>query len=331
MTYLLCGYLCLCAALYLFQKRFIYHPHTEASISPQDYGFGRSQAVAIETQSSDGVTLKGWHVAGRAQADREIMSLDLSKAVLVDLFFCGNGGNRADRSATFRRIMGEDVHTVCFDYRGYGDSGGSPSEEGLARDARAAWDFLILKGVPPKRIVIHGESLGGAVAIRLASELCAEGATPGGLITEATFPRLSTIAARQFPLVPVSLLLTEKFPSIERIGKVTCPILMLHGAQDELVPLSAGRELFAAAPEQSATMSRKEFVQLPTSGHNNMGEADAMEYRQALRMFYTKICPDLVITRDPNAKETKQKAREERKTPKDGSRRSKTKPAPPAN
>lgn len=309
MIYIFGAYVFLCVVLFIFQNRFVFHPTVEAAVSPQDNGFGRTQARAIETRTSDGVTLKGWHVASRGE--KEAVTLDLPKAFLVDLFFCGNAGNRADRTPAFQRIIGQGVHAVCFDYRGYGDSEGSPSEEGLAKDARAAWDFLIQQGVSANNIVLHGESLGGAVAIRLAAELCAEGTVPAGLITEATFTRLSAPASRQFPFVPVSLLLTSRFPSVERIGKVTCPILMIHGSKDSLVTLEIAKELFTAAPQKSRSGLAKAMVEMPQSGHNDIARSNAREYMDALRAFYCALCPPLVVNqRDPN-----ERPKRERKTP----------------
>lgn len=309
MIYLAAGYVLLCLALLIFQKRFVYQPAREESLSPQDSGFAKVQAMPLQTQTSDGVMLKGWLVAGRGR--KESTTLDLSKAALVDLFFCGNAGNRSDRAQSFRRLSSAGALVACFDYRGYGDSGGSPDEEGLAKDARAAWEFLIKNGAKPETIVLHGESLGGAVAIRLAAELCAEKTPPAGLITESTFTRLSAVAARQFPLVPVSLILGQKFPSIERMPGVTCPLLMLHGKMDTLVPLKLGRELFAAAPAQASNGAAKQFVELPTAGHNDVGAADSDEYLAAVAGFLSRIAPELT----PVRRERPERKPHERKTP----------------
>jgi len=291
MIYIACGYLLPCLALFFFQKRLVYHPVREESLMPQDSGFARAQATPVQTTTSDGVMLKGWLIAGRGK--KETATLDLSKAILVDLFFCGNAGNKSDRTASFRRLSSAGAEVVCFDYRGFGDSDGSPDEAGLAKDARAAWDFVVKSGVKPGSIVLHGESLGGAVAIRLAAELCAENTPPAGVITEATFPRMSSVASRQFPFVPVSLILSQTFPSIERIPNVTCPLLMLHGKVDDLVPIALGRELFAAAPAQSQSGLAKQFVELPTAGHNDVGAADADEYLAAVGTFLNTLAPEL--------------------------------------
>lgn len=286
---LIAGYVVLCLILFFFQKKFVYMPTHESSLNPQACGFAAQQARAVEARTSDGVTIRGWHIPAHRPAT------GLANAPLVELFFCGNAGNRGDRSSTFQRAASLGAHVVCFDYRGYGDSDGSPDEDGLAADARAAWDFLIQQGVKPQSIVIHGESLGGAVAIRLAAEMCAAGTPPGGLITEATFTRLKDVAGRHYWFVPVSLILRQRFPSIERIPQVACPILMLHGQRDDVVPFALGQELFAAAPEQSAGGVAKQFVELPNCHHNDVGIFDASEYLDAVRSFYVTICPELTV------------------------------------
>jgi len=300
---IIAGYVMLCLILFVFQKKFIYIPGRDSNLDPRQQGFAAQQAEALEARASDGVTIRGWHLrSGRAAAPAPegggaaapVPPSGLARAPLLDLFFCGNAGNRADRRDTFIRLAGLGPDVVCFDYRGYGDSEGSPDEEGLARDARAAWDCLIQQGVKPQQIVIHGESLGGAAAIRLAAELCAQGTPPAGLITQATFTSLTDVAAKHYWFVPVSLILTQRFPSLERIPQVTCPILMFHGNRDDIVPFALGRRLFAAAPEKSASGMPKQFVELAGCGHNDIGITDSETYVGALRAFYTALCPELV-------------------------------------
>jgi len=248
----------------------------------------------LETKTSDGLTLRGWLIGG-GKTKAKGSPKKLEDAALVVLFFTGNGGNRGDRIGAFKQLNSFGANVVCFDYRGYGDSEGSPNEAGLALDARAAWDYLRAQNVPADRIVIQGESLGGAVAIRLASELCAEGTPPAGLLTEATFTRLPDVAGKIYWYVPVSLLLRSKFPSVERIGKVTCPIQMIHGEQDELVPFSLGQELFAAAPEKSASGIEKSFVAIKNAYHNDVPFANPSRYRETVGGFYGKLAPELEI------------------------------------
>jgi len=290
--YIVGSYLLLCLLLFLMQNKLVFQPSKVSELKPQAAGYSPQQAAALETKTSDGLTLRGWHLGGgkpRAKGN----PTKISDAALVVLFFTGNAGNRGDRMGAFKQLSSLGVNVVCFDYRGYGDSDGSPDEEGLGRDARAAWDYLRAQNVPAERIVIQGESLGGAVAIRLASELCAEGTPPGGLLTEATFTRLPDVAGKIYWYVPVSLLLRSKFPSVERIVKVTCPIQMIHGEVDELIPFSLGQQLFAAAPEKSASGVEKNFVAIKNATHNDVPFANPSLYRETLGAFYTLIAPEL--------------------------------------
>ncbi|MCY3022805.1 MAG: alpha/beta hydrolase [Planctomycetota bacterium] len=310
----LIGYVLICLVLFIFQERFVYQPSTESALAPRDHGFGAQQARAVQTRTSDGVTLNGWQINGgkhplpplpaargapqaqpAATTARGTGPFDLSQAPLVGLFFCGNAGNRGDRGSTFALLTSCGADVVCFDYRGYGDSEGSPDEEGLARDARAAWEFLIQQGAKPQNIVIHGESLGGAVAVRLAAELCAAGTPPGGLIVQATFTRMKDVAAKHYWFLPVSLILRQRFPSVERIPGVTCPLLMLHGRRDGIVPFALGQELYAAAPAQSSGGVAKRFVELPDCGHNDIGMLNTVEYLDAVGDFYGALCPALAL------------------------------------
>jgi uncharacterized protein len=314
--YIAAAYVLLCLIMFVFQKKFIFQPNRDDALAPQDVGFAPSQARAIRTQSADAVTLNGWHLPGRSKGGP---SLDLSKAQLVDLFLGGSAGNRSNRAAAFRRLTSLGAHVVCFDYRGYGDNGGSPDEEGLAKDARAGWDYLRQQGVAPENIVIHGESLGGAVATRLAAELCAENTPPAGLVLEATFTRLSAAASARYWFVPASLLLTQRFSSIEKIPRITCPILMLHGKCDDVIPIALGRELFEAAPAASTSGVAKAFVELPLCGHRDVGMPDAKEYDAAVGAFYQTLNPELkpksVEHREPPKRDPKPKRPQRPTTP----------------
>lgn len=294
LIYIVGSYLLLCALLFFMQGRLVFQPTKVDELKPQSVGFGPQQASALETKTSDGLTLRGWLLGG-GKPHAKGSSQKLSDAALVVLFFTGNGGNRGDRIGALKQLNSLGANVVCFDYRGYGDSEGAPNEEGLAIDARAAWDYLRAQNVPADRIVIQGESLGGAVAIRLASELCTEGTPPAGLLTEATFTRLPDVAGKIYWYVPVSLLLRSKFPSIERIGKITCPIQMIHGNQDELVPFELGQKLFAAAPEKSTSGVEKSFVAIKNATHNDVPFAHPALYRETVGGFYGLLAPELEL------------------------------------
>ena len=133
------------------------------------------------------------------------------------------------------------------------------------------WNFLIEElGVSPDRVVLYGESLGGGVANRLASDLCTAGIEPGGLIIQSTFNSLVAVAQKHVPVIPVSLLLADRYLSEQRIAKVTCPILQIHGKLDTIVPFELGQRLFDAAPAESSSGAAKRQLVMPRTDHNDV-------------------------------------------------------------
>lgn len=269
LIYVLVPYLGVCAVLAFLQRSLIYVPTKEsAPLQPEDAGLADGRVETIHVKTDDGLVLNGWHVRPEAPAD------DGEPSWLV-LYFHGNAGNRRLRVRDCTDFTDVGVDVFLFDYRGYGDNPGRPAEEPIASDARAIWRFATEeRGVPADRILLYGESLGGAVAIRLASELCREGTPPAGLITSSTFSSLPDAAAGLYPFLPVRLLLVDRYPSVRRIGDVTCPIVMVHGDADTIVPIELGRHLFAAAPERSAEGIENRFVEYPDHGHNDIAKSE---------------------------------------------------------
>jgi hypothetical protein len=206
------------------------------------------------------------------------------------LYFSGNAGNRRYRPSEFGvfTCLGADV--FIFDYRGYGDNSGSPSEELLAADARAIWNYATQdRAVRSDRVVLYGESLGGGVAVRLAADLSQADAVPAGLIIRSTFSSLVEAGEYHYPFLPVRRALVDRFDSVGRIPQVTCPILQLHGVRDAIMPIELGRRLFAAAPERSSTGIAKQFVELQNAGHNDVTHVAETEMRTAIQEFLGKL------------------------------------------
>ncbi len=256
--------LCLAPITY-FQRSLIYHPNRCERLL--------GDKADITVRSHDGLELHGW--LSLAGTPRGTDSADIKQVLAagqpVVLFFPGNAGNRSDRDIQFRVLGSLNAHVLLVDYRGYADNPGKPSEANFAKDARSVWNKLTQDlDVPPQRIVIYGESLGGGVATRLASELCQEGIEPGGLIIQSTFSSLVAVAQAHFPVAPVSLLLVDRYPSDQRIKEVTCPILQIHGQQDTIVSFSIGQKLFDAAPETSSQGIGKQQIVMPHTDHNDV-------------------------------------------------------------
>ncbi len=190
----------------------------------------------------------------------------------VVVFFHGNAGNiahRADLLAWF--VEGTGARVILFDYSGYGGNEGSPSEDACHADGLAVLDWLQEQGIPPGRVVLYGESIGGAVALGVAAERgCA------GIVVQSSFASLSSMALRTYPFFPLGALLVRgSFPGTERIAGLRCPVLVTHGAADRMIPISEGRKLHAAAPDA-------EFVQVTGAGHNDFFEVAGRKHLEDL-------------------------------------------------
>lgn len=267
----------------------VYPADRTDDLSPEAFECPEGRVLSITTRTEDGLELHGWHlISGREEAaTREQADQLLADGRPVVLFFGGNGGHRAYRLPEDALILQAGADIFHFDYRGYGDNAGQPSEAGLALDARAAWSYAVHeRRIAPHRIVLYGESLGGAVAVRLASELTG-GNRPGGLVLRSTFTSMSETARLLYPMlkwgVPAGW-----YPSIDRIGKVECPVLIMHGERDTLVPFEMGTRLFAAAPAVAVSGEVKRLVPLPLADHNDVVETEGIVMAGALREFLAR-------------------------------------------
>jgi uncharacterized protein len=271
---ILLWYVIILVMLAFFQRRLIYQPTRAETIDPELSGLGRGRVENVAVDTADGLKLHGWFVREIAASPRPVGEQAGNGTVhdsTVVIFFPGNAGHRGYRASELDLIsrLGADVY--LFDYRGYGDNAGSPSEENFAADARAVWKTVTgTRGARPLNVVLLGESLGGGVATRLAADLCQAGTPPGGLILKSTFSSLVDVAAYHFWWLPVRALMIDRFPSAERIASVTCPLLVIHGTADTIVPLSSGRRLFDAAPPTSRQSVAKHFSELQGADHNDI-------------------------------------------------------------
>jgi len=249
------------AFLYIFQSYYVYYPEGTLSADPGTIGL---QFESVYFETADGVKLSGWFIP-----------CDNARGVV--LFCHGNAGNishRLDSIQIFHRL-GLDV--FIFDYRGYGQSEGRPTEQGTYEDARAAWRYLIEeRQVNPNEIIVFGRSLGGAVASWLA-----QSHTPRVLILESTFTSLPDVAATLYPYLPVRLLLRFKYDTAEYLSRVDCPVLIVHSRNDEIMPFNHGSRLFEMASEP------KEFLEI-TGTHNEGFITSGKHYEEGLNAFISK-------------------------------------------
>jgi uncharacterized protein len=215
--------------IWIGQRRLIYFPFGEV---PEPGALGLSQAESITLSTEDGLTLGAWFVPAATPR----------RAITV-IVFNGNAGNRAFRAPLAAGLAQRGMSTLLLDYRGYGGNPGTPTEEGLARDARAARRYVSSRA-GRDRIVYFGESLGSGVAVRLAVEQ-----PPGALMLRSPFTSLTDIGRHHYPVLPVGLLLADRFASIDRIRDVRCPVLVIAADRDSIIPTDQSRRLFEAAPE----------------------------------------------------------------------------------
>jgi alpha-beta hydrolase superfamily lysophospholipase len=223
--------------LWAFQRRLVYLP--QGTPGPVPAG-----AREVELTTSDGLRLGAWFFPGDD---------DAALAVLVAN---GNGGHRGLRTPLAHALHDEGLAVLLFDYRGYGGNPGSPSEDGLARDVRAAREFLLEETTGP--LLYFGESLGAAVVTELATEH-----PPAGLVLRSPFTDLAAVGSHHYPFLPVRALLRDRYPVAEGIVRVHVPTTVVYGTGDTIVPPEQSRAVADAAP------GLREVVAVPSADHND--------------------------------------------------------------
>ena len=239
----------LCTALvgllWAFQRHLIYLPDA-GPVAPAAEAVPGARDVVLETD--DGLRLAGWFVPGR--------TLDAPGVLVAN----GNGGHRGMRAPLARALAEEGLAVLLFDYRGYGGNPGTPSEAGLALDARAARAFLLDRAqVPPDRLVYVGESLGAAVATELAGEH-----PPAGLVLRSPFVDLAAVGREHYPFLPVRALLRDRYPVAELVRRIEVPTTVVYGGGDSIVPPAQSR----AVADAAARLHR--VVEVPGADHNDL-------------------------------------------------------------
>jgi fermentation-respiration switch protein FrsA (DUF1100 family) len=221
-------YLIVLTYIYLFQRNLLYHP-SDNSYQGDEINFDYKE---IFIQNKEGIKLKAW-----------LHEKDLVNKKTI-IFFHGNAGNLRNRNYKLNELSKFDVNFLIVAYRGFSGNQGKPSERGLYEDARSTLDWLKIKGVKEKNLILYGESLGTAVAIEIAQNKYL-----AGIILESPFTSMVELAQKYYPVLPVKFLLKDKYETIKKLPNINSPLLVLHGKLDNIVPFSMGKKLFEKANE----------------------------------------------------------------------------------
>lgn len=258
---LILAYSILVVYVYFKQDSMLYFPQEEIGQTPGDYDLEYEDVTLL---TKDRIHVSGWYVPANHE-----------RAVI--LFCHGNAGNISHRLDSIKMFNSLGLSVLIYDYRGYGRSGGKPSEKGTYRDSEAAWDYLVNeKKYSPEAIILFGRSLGGAIAVETAFKK-----DPGALIIESSFTSVPDLGKDLYPWLPVRLLSKFRYSTIDKIGLIKSPKLIIHSPDDEIVPFTHGRTLFERA------VPPKEFLQI-RGGHNDGFLISGDRYSEGMSAFLEK-------------------------------------------
>ena len=261
------AWLVMCALLFVFQDRLLYLPNIagrELTADPADIGLHFED---VDFESADGVALHGWFVAAEA-------------AIGTVIIFHGNAGNISHRLDTLRIFNALGLNSFIFDYRGYGQSAGRPTEPGTYLDAEAAWRYIVeTQGIAPQRVLLFGRSLGAAIAARQATIQA-----PAALIVESAFTSARDLAAELYPIFPVRLLARLDYGTQRFVPDSDAPLLIVHSRDDDIVPFAHGQTLLETAGERGTLLEIR-------GDHNTGFLVSAQTYMQGLEAFIAQHLP----------------------------------------
>ncbi|MFC1735963.1 alpha/beta hydrolase [Candidatus Hydrogenedentota bacterium] len=255
------AYVGLLVLVYVVQGHLLYIPSRNIAMTPATIGLEYEQVIL---KSADDVKISSWFVP-----------VENSKGTI--LFCHGNAGNISHRLDTLEIFSKLGFSTLIFDYRGYGESKGKPTEKGTYDDAMAAWDYLRKeRDIPSEDIVIFGRSLGGAVAAWIAART-----EPRALVLESTFTSVPDLAGEVYPFLPGKLLCRFSYDTEALIGRMKCPVLVVHSPEDDIIPFSHGEALFTSAS------TPKEFLRI-RGDHNTGFLTSGEKYSAGIVKFLVK-------------------------------------------
>jgi len=231
-----------------YQRQMIFPGPQGVSVSMMNDVAAQVGATELSIPTEDGETLYGWHRAAIWSGPRRVV-----------LYFHGNASSLLAQMELQNLLLSEGWDFVGIHYRGYPGSTGVPSEAGLHKDAAAAWKWVTEElGAEPGRVAIHGRSLGGGVAVPLAAST-----NPGALVLESTFTSVVDLAKEHFRWLPIGSLLEHRFMTRDFAKRVSCPLLVAHGAADSIIDVHHGKEL-------ARLFHADEYIEVARIDHNDM-------------------------------------------------------------
>lgn len=249
-------YVVVCALAWLLQRKLMYLPDPDDVATPRGGVLDGTRTLDIRVD--DDVTLKAWYRPGDGRG--------------TVLFFHGNAGHRGYREPVLRAFATRGWGVMIPDYRGYGGSTGTPSEQGLYADGEACRAWLAAHDGGP--LVLMGSSLGSGVAVELARR-----EPPAALVLQSPFDSMTSVAASAYPILPVRWLLKDRYPNDARIGAVRAPLFVAHGTEDRIIPMALGRRLYDSASQP------KQWFPVEGAGHNDFWDVGGERYWNAIDAF----------------------------------------------
>lgn len=282
---ILVAYTLVAILLGFFQRKLLYHPLKAKELpvaSDRDLLKLFPEAQDVRLTCPDGTEIGAWWLH-RAEAQ------NAPRRPLV-LYFHGNANNRATRGPWYQVFAAVEADVLAIDYHGYGDSEGKMSEGGMYQNCDTAWAYATQElNYAPSEIIVAGTSLGGAAAVYTAFQQTDSAKQPAALVVTATFSSMVDVAGSIYPWLPVSAILVDRYPSLERIPSVKCPIVMLHGDKDRLVYPKHGRTLFDAAAANSESGQPKRWVSLEGVGHNGLVRLAGKQIRKEFQSVVNNL------------------------------------------